>query len=141
MPALFSALEGIYTSAAKIAAALGMTRQAYNQAAKRRRLSDRAAIRAAALLNIDPGQALLTNATRESGGEFHFFDLEWRLPGDLPASWWILRNVAACLDMLGPRFPAAGTGAELYVLLCRQICLSPQLEADLAREAQFGAER
>ena len=63
MPALFSALATLYTSAAKIAAALGMTRQAYNQAAKRRRLSDRAAIRAAALLNIDPGQALLTNAT------------------------------------------------------------------------------
>lgn len=83
--------------------------------------------------------ALLANATRASDGEFHFFDLEWRSPGDLPASWWILRNVAACLDMLGPRFPEAGTGAELYALLCRRIGVSPQLEADLAREAEFGA--
>lgn len=83
--------------------------------------------------------ALLTNVTRASDGEFHFFDLEWRSPGDLPASWWILRNVAACLDMLGPRFPEAATGAELYALLCRRIGVSPQLEADLAQEAEFGA--
>lgn len=63
MPDLFSALATLYTSAAQIAAELGMTRQAYSQATKRSRLSDRAAIRAAALLNIDPGQAPLTNAT------------------------------------------------------------------------------
>lgn len=50
-------------SAAAIAARLGISRQAYQQATARRRLSDSAALRAAALLEIDPGQALLTNAT------------------------------------------------------------------------------
>lgn len=50
-------------SAAAIAAALGISRQAYAQAAARGRLSDAAALRAAALLEIDPGQALLANAT------------------------------------------------------------------------------
>ena len=63
MPALFSALEGIYTSAAKIAAALGMTRQAYNQAAKRRRLSESKAMLAGVLIGISPAKALFLNAT------------------------------------------------------------------------------
>lgn len=66
MPALFSALAAIYTSAAQIAAALGISRQAYSQASKRRHLSERAAIRAAALLKIDPAAALLSNATPEN---------------------------------------------------------------------------
>lgn len=50
-------------SAAGIAAALGISRQAYQQAQARRRLSDAAALRAAALLEIDPGAALLANIT------------------------------------------------------------------------------
>jgi hypothetical protein len=50
-------------SAASIAAMLGLSRQAYAQASTRRRLSDAAALRAAALLEIDPGAALLANAT------------------------------------------------------------------------------
>jgi hypothetical protein len=64
MPALFVALAAIYHSAAQCAAALGLTRQAYAQAIKRRRMSESAALRAAALLGIDPAVALLANATK-----------------------------------------------------------------------------
>lgn len=63
MPQLFELLETRYTSRAACAAALGISRQAYCQARTRRRLSERATIRAAALLNLDPGAALLDNAT------------------------------------------------------------------------------
>lgn len=63
MTSLFESLETRYTSRAACAAALGISRQAYSQARSRRRLSERAAIRAAALLNLDPGAALLENAT------------------------------------------------------------------------------
>lgn len=63
MPALFAALATLYTTAASTAAALGMSRQAFSQASARRRLSERATLRAAALLGIDPAAALLTNAT------------------------------------------------------------------------------
>lgn len=81
--------------------------------------------------------ALVTNATRTSDGEFHYFDLEWCAQGGVPVSWWILRNVAACLEMFGPRLPRSATGAELYALLCHRACVPPELEADLAREAAF----
>ena len=63
MTSLFESLETRYTSRAACAAALGISRQAYCQARTRRRLSERATIRAAALLNLDPGAALLDNAT------------------------------------------------------------------------------
>ena len=63
MPALFSALATLYTSAAQIAAALGMTRQAYSQAAKRRRLSEPKAMLAGVLIGISPAKALFLNAT------------------------------------------------------------------------------
>ena len=52
-------------SAAHIAALLGLTRQAYAQARARGRLSQSAALRAAQLLNLDPGAALLANAPRQ----------------------------------------------------------------------------
>jgi hypothetical protein len=63
MPALFAALATRYPSAAQCAAALGMSRQAFSQAQARRRLSERATLRAAALLSLDPAAALLINAT------------------------------------------------------------------------------
>ncbi|MGV0950463.1 MAG: hypothetical protein ACOYB3_07285 [Azonexus sp.] len=63
MQNLFDLLSARFASAAQSAAALGLSRQAFQQASARRRLSDRAAIRAAALLYIDPGRALLINAT------------------------------------------------------------------------------
>ena len=66
MQTLFTALDALFYSAARCAAALGITRQAYHQARTRRRLSDRAAIRAAALLKIDAGQALFINATGQN---------------------------------------------------------------------------
>lgn len=63
MQNLFDLLETRYTTPARCAAALNVTRQAYHQARARRRLSDRAAILAAALLDMEPGAALLLNAT------------------------------------------------------------------------------
>lgn len=63
MQTLFYLLADKYPSAAQCAAALGLTRQAYSQAQKRRQLSNSAALKAAALLDIDAGKALLINAT------------------------------------------------------------------------------
>ena len=83
--------------------------------------------------------AILTNATRESGGAIHLFDLEWRAPAGVGASWWVLRNVLACLTMRGPRFPGAATGAQLYTRLCQRLDVPSGLAADLVREAEFGA--
>lgn len=60
---LIDQLIATYRSWAKCAAALGMTRQAFNAALKRGRLSTDAALHAANLLNIEPGAALLANAT------------------------------------------------------------------------------
>lgn len=65
MPQLFELLETRYTSRAACAAALGISRQAHCQARTRRRLSERATIRAAALLDLDPAAALLDNATKD----------------------------------------------------------------------------
>ena len=62
MQNLFDALAVRYPTPARCAAALGISRQAYSQARKRRRLSESATIRAAALLDLDPGAALLANA-------------------------------------------------------------------------------
>ena len=83
--------------------------------------------------------ATLTNAMRDRSGVFHLFDLEWEAPAGIPLSWWILRNVLACLEMRGPRFSGMATGADLYRELCQRLAVAPQLAADLAREAEFGA--
>lgn len=61
--ALIDALITTYRSVAACAAALGITRQAFHAALHRGRLSNSAALHAAALLNIDPGRALLDNAS------------------------------------------------------------------------------
>lgn len=83
--------------------------------------------------------ALMTNATRDASGAIHFFDLEWQAPAGIAASWWILRNVAAALDLRGRRWPQVASGAELYAKLCERLGVAPSLEADLARESGFGA--
>lgn len=61
MESLFARLAVKYPSAAQCAAALGLTRQAYCQAEKRRHLSERKAILAGNLLGISPSEALLIN--------------------------------------------------------------------------------
>lgn len=61
--ALIDALITTYRSGAACAAALGITRQAFHAALHRGRLSNSAALHAAALLNLDPGRALLDNAS------------------------------------------------------------------------------
>lgn len=83
--------------------------------------------------------ALVTNATRDESGVFHLFDLEWQAPAGFAASWWVLRNVAACLGMRGRGWAQAASGAELYSRLCHRLGLTPRLEADLACEAGFQA--
>lgn len=80
MQNLFALLSAHYPSNAQCAAALGLSRQAYQQAQTRRRLSDRATIRAAALLNIDPGAALLLNHTAANDAPAPILDAAPNLP-------------------------------------------------------------
>lgn len=85
--------------------------------------------------------ALFHNAILGGDGVTRVFDLEWRSGDDLPASWWVLRNVLA----LAPSLETIGHGigsvnlAELYDKLCRRLGLVPALGTDLAREAGFQA--
>lgn len=110
-------------------------------------LDELAAFAAAIRARFGSGEALaeaaldatLANATRDTDGEFHLFDLEWRATGGMPLSWWVLRNVLACLEMRGPRWTSVPTAGDLYTTLCRQLAIPPQFAADLAREAEFGA--
>ncbi len=87
----------------------------------------------------DAVDALVTNATRDENGTFHLFDLEWRARKGIDVSWWILRNVLACLDMRGPAIPGVPTGAVLYETLCQRLHLEPRLTADLACEREFSS--
>ena len=91
------------------------------------------------LLAEEALDAILTNAVRDEQGFFRLFDLEWRARAGVPASWWILRNVFACIEMRGPGWPGVATGAALYDRLCQSLGISPCLAADLAREAEFAA--
>ena len=61
MQSLISQLREKYDVDSTIAARLGLSRQAFSQAARRGKLSDAAAITAASLLNIDLGAALVAN--------------------------------------------------------------------------------
>ena len=85
----------------------------------------------------DALDALFTNATRDEDGAFHLFDLEWSSLEKIPFSWWILRNVLACLEMRGPSIPGVPTGTALYETLCRQQGVKARCAADLARESNF----
>lgn len=55
---IFSALDSAHPNATTTAAAIGMSKQAYSIARQRVSLSDDAAIRAAALLRLDPAETL-----------------------------------------------------------------------------------
>ena len=55
---LFSALDSAHANTTATAAALGMSKQAYSVARQRVSMSDDAAIRAAALLRLDPAETL-----------------------------------------------------------------------------------
>lgn len=59
---LFALLADKFPTSAAIAAALGISRQAYSQATKRHRLSDSAILRAAKLLKIDPAPLFVERA-------------------------------------------------------------------------------
>lgn len=86
--------------------------------------------------------AILHNAILGEDGETRVFDLEWELLEDIPASWWVLRNVLA----LAPALDTTGHGigavdlAELYQRLCRRLEIAPALEEDLERESRLQAE-
>jgi hypothetical protein len=81
--------------------------------------------------------ATLSNATRDREGAFHLFDLEWRAPEGVAASWWVLRNVLACIEMRGAGMPGVASGAQLYARLCQRLGVAADLDADLARESAF----
>lgn len=85
--------------------------------------------------------AILTNAVLQDGST-QLFDLEWELQGELPASWWVLRNVLALvpnLDTVG-RGIGASSLAELYLRLCHRLGIESALEADIRREAELQLE-
>lgn len=56
---LFAALETLCSNAARAAASIGMTRQAYQQAQRRGQLSPLYTIRAAVLLGLNPATVIL----------------------------------------------------------------------------------
>jgi len=83
--------------------------------------------------------ALASNATLDESGSFHLFDLEWQARSRVPVSWWILRNVIACLEMRGKPIADLPHCGALYEALCARAGVEPCLAADLAREADLGA--
>ena len=85
--------------------------------------------------------AILTNAVLQDGST-QLFDLEWELQGQLPTSWWVLRNVLAMVPSLESCGRGMGTRnlAELYLRLCRRLGLESALEEDLVREAGLQVE-
>ena len=86
--------------------------------------------------------AIFHNAIFCEDGETRLFDLEWELEGDLPTSWWVLRNVLALapnLETIGRGVGAENLG-ELYHRLCGALGVSAQLDQDLDAEARLQAE-
>jgi SAM-dependent methyltransferase len=84
--------------------------------------------------------AILSNAIPTRDG-FALFDLEWRLEGSLPVSWFVLRNVLALVpdEAIFHREAPFGRFSELYEQLCQRSEVSPQLRADLEMELDFKA--
>ncbi len=67
--------------------------------------------------------AVYINAVKTDSG-YDLFDLEWSVD-TIEKSWFVLRNLLL-LDRL-----------DLYLPLCQQLSIPPQLEKDLCREARF----
>lgn len=86
--------------------------------------------------------AILTNAVVAADGSYRLYDLEWKLSEPMPKSWFVFRNVAS-LAPDADVFPGAApftSLAELYVHLCEAVGVTPDLAADLDREAALQAE-
>jgi SAM-dependent methyltransferase len=86
--------------------------------------------------------AIFHNAIFCDDGETRLFDLEWELAGELPTSWWVLRNVLALapnLETIGRGIGAENLG-RLYQRLCVALGVTARLEQDLAAEAELQAE-
>jgi hypothetical protein len=86
--------------------------------------------------------AIFHNAIFCDDGETRLFDLEWELAGELPTSWWVLRNVLALapnLETIGRGIGAENLG-QLYRRLCAALGVSARLDQDLAAEAELQAE-
>lgn len=103
MAALISQLREKYDCDRSIAAALGISRQALSQAAKRGRLSESATIAAAALLQIDPGAALLANATNPANPPAPIVDAAPELTCKPPEKRANITNYAQHMDAFGSR--------------------------------------
>ena len=83
--------------------------------------------------------AIFTNATLGTGKNFPIFDLEWEVTGEIPKSWFLFKN-ALCLAAdreLLPRGMPFETLHDLYVALCRDFKVRPDLDGDIRREAEF----
>ena len=89
--------------------------------------------------------AILKNAashTDNAGGHrFELFDLEWVLTSPFSRTWFVLRNLYTLTvdsEFSGAHAPFGST-EEWYGQLCRELGLAPQLDADVAREAEVHA--
>lgn len=85
--------------------------------------------------------AIASNAMCLAPAGYNLFDLEWTLEGEMPASWFILRNVLTLRritirqDSKCP-YPSF---RDLYFTLCRCFDIEPAIRTDLRREASFQA--
>ena len=85
--------------------------------------------------------ASLMNACRspERPEEFELFDLEWELLTPMPKSWFVLRCLIYPIadHQSLQNHPAFRTRTALYHRLCSDLGVTPDLAADIQREAEF----
>ncbi len=82
--------------------------------------------------------AIFVNAVVDGDG-YRLFDQEWSLDGKMSESWFVLRNVLALwheFSLFSSDAPFANL-KEFYESLCRDIGVTPDLEADVDRESRF----
>ncbi len=94
-----------------------------------------------AMLQADAVDAIASNAMTSETGGFRLFDLEWSLEGEMPGTWFILRNVMALRTLCladDAQCPFASLGS-LYHFLCSRLGLVPALRADIRLEVSFQA--
>lgn len=75
----------------------------------------------------------------EKMGSFSPFDIEWELNGELPKSWFILRNILG-LQQFAYLFNSTcpfKSFAELYVSLCSYYNLNTDIDKDMNLEASL----
>ncbi|MGK5086337.1 methyltransferase domain-containing protein [Bdellovibrionota bacterium FG-2] len=83
--------------------------------------------------------AIYHNAIVLGPAEYQLFDLEWTAIEPVKPSWFILRNVFGLIreiESFSTETPFRSFG-ELYKTLCEKLGVTPDLDADIQREAEF----